>query len=333
MRIRRNLHFTWQRFIAAALVLVALDGYTAEPVQRSVRVGLVHPYSPSTAPRGIAEFRERLGELGYVEGRNLVIEMRWADGRLEQLPGLLAEVVALRVDAIITWGTPAAIAAKNATSTIPIVAVAMGEPLRTGIATNLARPGGNLTGLSVGWGEGIAGKWLELLQETVPRLTTVAVIGNRDNAIASYLLMDLEATAPKRGLKLRLIQVREPSALDRAFEQAGREAQAAMVLPGNPLMLAHREQVVALAAKRRLPTIYSIRDYVEAGGLMTYAPDFVVMFQRAADYLDKILQGAKPGDLPIEQPTRFVLVINLKTAKALNLNMPESILLRAEVVR
>ena len=329
----RNPLFAWQHLLAAALVLVALPGYTAEPVQRSLRVGLVHPYSPSTAPRGIAEFRERLRELGYIEGQNLLIETRWADGHLEQLPGLLAELVALRVDAIITWGTLAAIAAKNATSTIPIVAVAMGEPLRTGIATNLARPGGNLTGLSVGWGEGIAGKWLALLQETVPRLTTVAVMGNRDDAMASYLLMDLEAMAPKRGLKLRLIDVREPSALDRAFQQAGREAQAAMVLPGNPLIFAHRERVVALAAKRRLPTIYSNRDYVEAGGLMTYSPDFVVMLRRAADYLDKILQGAKPGDLPIEQPTTFALVINLKTAKALNLNIPESILLQAEVIR
>jgi putative ABC transport system substrate-binding protein len=147
------------------------------------------------------------------------------------------------------------------------------------------------------------------------------------------LLRELEAAAPKRGLKVRLIDVREPAALDRAFEQAGREAQAAMVLPGDPLMFAHGKRLVALAAKGRLPTIYAIRDYVEAGGLMTYAPDFVVMFRRAADYVDKILKGAKPGDLPIAQPTQFQLVINLKTAKALSLNMPESILLRAEIVR
>jgi putative ABC transport system substrate-binding protein len=207
----------------------------------------------------------------------------------------------------------------------------MGEPIRTGLAANLARPGGNVTGLSMGMAEGMAGKWLELLQETVPRLTTVAVIGNPENPIVREVVKELEVVARKRNLKLGFIEVREPSALDRAFEQAAREAQAAMVLP---LLLSQRQQIVAFAAKRRLPTIYPLRDYVEAGGLMAYVPDHVVMFQRAADYVDKILKGAKPGDLPIEGPTKFELVVNLKTAKALGLKIPESILLRSdEIIR
>ena len=179
----------------------------------------------------------------------------------------------------------------------------------------------------------MAGKWLELLQEAVPRLSTVAVIENPDNPIARDLAKELKAIAPTRGLQIRLIDVREPAAIDRAFELVGRKAQAALVLP-DPMMSAHRGSVTALAARRRLPTIYPVRDYVDAGGLMVYAPDFDVIWRRAANYVDKILKGAKPADLPIEQPTQYQLIVNLKTARALGLTIPESILLRAdEVVR
>jgi putative ABC transport system substrate-binding protein len=228
-----------------------------------------------------------------------------------------------------TATTQAAIAAKDATSTVPIVGVAMGEPLRTGLATNLARPGGNLTGLSVGWAEGMVGKWLELLQETVPRLSTVAVIENPETPVAQGMVKELAGLAHARRLKLRLIEVREPAGLERAFEQAGRNAQAVLVLP-SPVISAHRGQVTALAAKHRLPTVYPLRDYVDAGGLMAYGPDLAVQYRRGAEYVDKILKGAKPGDLPIEQPTKFELVVNLKTAKALGITIPESILLRAD---
>jgi putative ABC transport system substrate-binding protein len=262
-----------------------------------------------------------------------MIESRWADGHLDRLSGLLAEIISRNVDVIVTWGTPAAVAAKNSSSTVPIVAVAMGEPLRTGLAATLARPGGNLTGLSTGLAEGVAGKWLELLQEAVPRLTTVAVIGDPENPIARELMKELKAIAPTRNLKLRFIEIRDPSALPRAFERARREAQAAMVLP-HPLIFAHRAEVTALAAKQRLPTIYTIRDYAEVGGLLVYTPDYVLMYRRAAEYVDKILKGVKPGDLPIEQPTKFELIVNLRTARALGLKIPDSILLRAdEVIR
>ena len=218
-------------------------------------------------------------------------------------------------------------------STVPIVVALVGDPIRSGLAASLARPGGNLTGLSGGFAKGFVGKWLELLQETVPRLSQIAVIENPGTPIARDLERDLEAIAPTRGMKLRLFEVREPGALDRAFEQAARRSQAVLLLP-DPMLAANREQVAALAAKHRLPAIYYLRDFVDAGGLMAYAPDTASMFRRAAEYVDKILKGAKPGDLPIEQPTKFELVVNLKTAKTLGITIPESVLQRAdEVIR
>jgi len=195
----------------------------------------------------------------------------------------------------------------------------------------LARPGGNLTGLSMGWTD-ITGKWLELLQETVPQISTVAVIANPDGPLFQ-LAKEIQGVAPGRGLKLQIIEVREPGALDRAFKQARQKTQGVLVLP-DPLIAAHRGQVAALAAKHRLPVVFFDRSFVEVGGLMAYGPDTVMMFRRAAEYVDKILKGIKPGDLPIEQPTQYVLMVNLKTAKALGLTIPESILLQAdEVIR
>jgi putative ABC transport system substrate-binding protein len=302
-------------------------------VQKVVRVGFVDPQSASTSPRGLSAFWERLRELGYVDGQNLIVEARSAEGRPERLRALMNEVVERDVDVLVTWSTSAAIAAKNATSTIPIVAAVMGDPVGSGLAVSLARPGGNLTGLSVGLAQGLASKWVELLKDMVPRLSTLAVIANPTTAIDRDLAKELQVIAPAQGLKLRPIEVREPAALDRAFEQAGRTAQAVLVLP-DPILFSHRRQVTALAARHRLPAIYPSRDYVDAGGLITYGPDFAVMFRRAADYVDKILRGARAADLPIEQPTHHVLVVNLKTAKALGITIPESILLRAnEVIR
>ena len=320
----------------AGLTVGALDSRLvrgADPAQRVVRVGFVSPQSATTAPSWINAFWDRLREVGYVDGENLVVETRWAQNRYERLPALMAEVLGRKVDVLVTYTTPAAVAAKSATSTIPIVVALMGDPIRSGLAANLARPGGNLTGLSSGFAEGFAGKWLELLQETVPRLSTLAVIENPDTPIAGDLARDLEAMAPTRGLKFRLIEVRSAVALDRAFVQAARKAQAVLVLP-DPMLVAQREEITTLAAKHRLPAMYGLREFVDAGGLMAYGPDSAAMFRRAADYVDKILKGAKPGDLPIEQPTKFELVVNLKTAKSLGITIPESILLRAdEVIR
>jgi len=318
--------------LAASAFVLGLT-YAVEPAQRPVRVGFVSPFSPSTVSHSVSGFWERLRELGYVEGQNLVIETRWAEGRYDRLPALMAEVVESKVDVLVTYGTPAVIAAKRATSTIPIVVAVMGDPVGSGVAASLAHPGGNVTGLSQGWDEGIGGKWLELLQETAPGLSTVALITNPDNPLARELARKLQAIAPKRGLKVQLVEVRAAGALVGAFERTGKSAQAILVLP-DPVMTASREQVAALAAKHRLPAMYTLREFVDVGGLMAYTPDTAVMFRRAADFVDKILKGARPGDLPIEQPTQYELVINLKTAKALGIPIPESILLRAdEVIR
>jgi putative ABC transport system substrate-binding protein len=286
-RCRISLLLTLRLAAVGVIAFGSQLALAADPTRDVVHLGFVQPQSPSNALRGMAAFWEHLGRLGYVEGKNLIIEARSADGRNERLPALMQEMVTAKVGVIVTYGTPAAIAAKNATSTIPIVVAALGDPVGTGLATSLARPGGNLTGLSMGFGEGIAGKWLELLGETVPRLSAVAVIANTDNPIARASVDGLKAIPSERRPKLWFFEVHEPEALDRAFRQAKRKAHAALVLP-DPMMAAHRREVAALAAKYRLPAMYYLRDYVDAGGLIAYAPDFAAMCRRAADYVDKI---------------------------------------------
>ena len=332
LTVTRRLRIVSPLLIAAAFALAAVCGYGADPRQGHVRVGFVHSQSPSTASGGMSAFWERLRQLGYVEGQNLSIDARWAEGRYERLPALINDVLGGKPDVLVTYGYAAAAAAKNATTTVPIVGVAIGDAVRSGLTASVARPEGNLTGLSVGWTEGITGKWLEMLQETVPRLVTVVVIGNPNNAFDEQLVKELEGLAPARKLSLRMIKVSEPGALASAFEQAERTAQAVLVLP-DAMFSAHRKEITALAAKHRLPAMYYLRDYVDVGGLMAYALDFAVLWSRAADFVDKILKGAKPADLPIEQPTEYLLFVNLKTAQTLGLKIPESILLRAEVIR
>jgi putative ABC transport system substrate-binding protein len=317
--------------LVAAATLRAPVAQAAEPAQSVARIGFVSPHSPSTDPQIVATFWQSLRELGYIEGQNLIVETRWANGRYDRLPVLMTEVVGRKVDILVTYGTPAAIAAKNATSTIPILDAGMGDPVGSGLVASLARPSGNLTGLSLGWAD-TAGKWIELLQEMVPRLSTVAVMVNPDNPVNRDFAKELQTIAPTRGLKLRLIKVRDQATLDQAFKQARREAQAVVVV--GDLTFGGRGQITALAAKHRLPAMYYLREFVDEGGLMAYGPDFTGLWRRAAEYVDKILKGAKPSDLPIEQPTKFQLVVNLKTAKTLGITILESILLRAdEVIR
>ena len=305
----------------------------ADSAQKMMRLGFVGSGTPATAPRGVAVFWEHLRELGWVRGQNLVVEELWGSGQYERLPTLMTDAVSRQVDIIVTYNTAAAIAARKATTTIPIVDAIMSDPVGIGLVASLAPPGGNITGLSTAWEEGIPGKWLELLQETAPHLSTVSVIATSGNPLVPGIVEALQAAAATRGLKLQIIEVREPRALENAFDQARRQTQAAVVFP-SPVFLTNQQRITALAAKSRLPVVYAMRDFVDAGGLMAYGPDFAVMFRRAADYVDKILKGAKPADLPIEQPTQFELVINLKAAKALGITIPESILLRAdEVIR
>jgi putative tryptophan/tyrosine transport system substrate-binding protein len=311
--------------LAAEIALLG-SGFAvaAETLQGVVRVGFVGPESSSTAPRGIPAFWQRLRELGYVEGENLAIESGWAEGRYERLPALMVEVLSRKVDILVTFSTPAGLAAKNATSKVPIVVAIMGEPVSSGLVESLAHPGGNVTGLSLAWADGIGSKWLELLQEAVPKLSTVAVLCNPDNVVAKPLLRELRAVSPVRQLQLRIIEVRAADGLSAAFEQARRD----------PLTVYHRRTIAALAAKHRLPVMYALRDFADSGGLMAYAPDTTVMFRRAAEYVDKIIKGARPAQLPVEQPTAFQLIVNLKAARSLGLTIPESILARAdEVIR
>jgi putative ABC transport system substrate-binding protein len=318
---------------SVGLLLLTRAARATPPTRKSVRLGFVGASSSATASKGLAAFWDRLRELGYIEGENMIVERRWADGELERLPALMAEVVAHKVDLIFTSGTPAALAAKKATATIPIVVAAMGDPLGTGLVTSLAQPAGNLTGLSLEMTEDLCGKWLQLLQEAVPRMSNVAVISNPGSALVTQLAKNLEAAAQTRGMKLRFIDVREAVALAGAFKQARREAQAALIVP-DPLIAEHRVQITALAATNRLPTLYTLLDFMDTGGLMAYGIDTQLLSRRAAEYVDKILRGGKPGELPIEQATQYRLVINLKTAKALGLKIPQSLLLRAdEVIR
>ena len=305
----------------------------ADAADKVAQIGFVSPGSPSTHLQRVTAFWDKMRELGWVEGQNLAIEQRWAEGRMERLPALMREVLAYKPDVLVTSSTPGAVAAKNATSTVPIVNASMGDPIGTGLVPSLARPGGNLTGLSLEWGEGVAGKWLELLRETIPRLSAVAVVYQPDSPLNKVLVEELKNVAPALRIKLSFIGVREPEALEQAFKQARRTGQA-VLLPGDLFVEHHNRQIIALAAKHRLPVMSGVRLFTDAGGLMSYGVDQIVQYRRAAEYVDKILRGARPADLPIEQPTVLSLTVNLKAAKALGLKIPESILLRAdEVIR
>jgi putative ABC transport system substrate-binding protein len=276
-------------------------------------------------------FRQGLRELGYVEGRNLTIEYRWAAGKEERLPELAAELVRLKVDIIVASATPTIVAAKRATSTIPIVMAAVGDPVGSGLVASLARPGGNVTGLTLMSTE-LAGKRLQLVRELLPKATRVAVLAYRGPSGTLLFLEQMRAAAQQTGVQLVVQEVSEAGELRGAFAAMQRERAQALIVQVSPLTREHRRQVEELAAQHRLPAMYEVRLFVESGGLMSYGPNLPEMFRRAALYVDKILKGAKPGDLPVEQPSKFELVINLKTAKALGLTIPESLRFRADEV-
>ena len=282
-------------------------------------------------------FRQGLRDLGYVEGRNVVIEYRDAEGKYERLPALAAELVALKVDVIVTGGgTPTALAAKQATRTLPIVFSSSADPVTDGLVSSLARPGGNITGLSNFTPE-LVGKCLEHLKHAVPRASRAAVLwqpGRTAERTDKDMLRAAEVAARALGVRLQFVEARGPADIDRAFSDMTRPRADALTVLGSNMFLNERRRLVDLAAKHRLPAAYTVREYVDAGGLMAYGPNFADMFRRAATYVDKILKGAKPGDLPVEQPTKFELVVNLKTAKALGLTISQSVLGRAdEVIR
>jgi putative ABC transport system substrate-binding protein len=271
-------------------------------------------------------------ELGYVEGRDITFEYRFADGKPERLPALAAELVRLKVDVILAPSTSAAQAAKQATVMIPIVIATAGNPVGDGLIASLARPGGHVTGLTMLAGPEIGGKYLALLKETVPRVSRVAVLWNPYTSPHAVVLREIEVAARSLGVKRQPLKVRGSDEIGSAFSTMTRERAEALVVLADPMFFSQRTEIADLAAKGRLPAMYGLREHVEAGGLMAYATSTSDLFRRAATYVDKILKGTKPADLPIEQPTRFELVINLKTAKALGFTIPQSLLLRADQV-
>jgi putative ABC transport system substrate-binding protein len=310
----------------------------AAEAQQAAKVPRIGYVSTNLAanPHLSEAFRQGLRDLGYVEGRNVVIEYRSAEGKLERLPALAAELVALKVDVIVAASTLAALAAKQATRTLPIVFAGAGDPAQSGLVTSLARPGGNVTGLSLLAPE-LVGKRLELLKQAVPGVTRVAVLwqpggGGLGDRTEKDMLKGAEVAARALGMRLQFVEARGPADIDRAFSEMTRARAGALTVLGSTMFFSEQRRLVDLAAKNRLPAVYGLREYVDAGGLMSYGPNVADLYRRAATYVDKILKGAKPADLPVEQPTKFELVINLKTAKALGLTIPPSLLGRADEV-
>jgi putative ABC transport system substrate-binding protein len=318
--------------------IAGLGGVMARPLAAQAQLGRPLPIigflgAGTSATEGpwAAVFIQRLRELGWIEGRTITIDLRWADARRDRSTEIAAEFVRSKVDVIVTYGTEHADIAKQATSAIPIVAALIGDPLGPGLVTSLARPGGNLTGLSV-QNTDLAGKRFELVREIVPSLRRLAILANANNTSTTLEVESVRKLALPLGVDVVTAEIRPDADIASAFA-AIKAAQAdAVFVVGDPLTQANRTRIHTLSLAARLPTIYSTREFVEAGGLMSYGPKYTGLFRRAAEYVDKILRGTKPSDLPVEQPTKYDLVINLTTAKALGLTIPESVLLRADEV-
>ncbi len=318
--------------LSGAAVAWPLGG-SAQQAAKIARIGYLTG-NLAANPHTREAFLQGLRDLGYIEDRNLEIEYRDVEGKYERLPALAAELVALKVDVILAAGTPQPLAAKQATRTIPIVFAGAADPVGSGLVTSLARPGGNVTGLSLLSPE-LVGKCLEQLKQAVPGVSRVAVLwqpGGSGERTEKDMLKGAEVAGRALGVRLQFVEARGPADFDRAFSDMTRARAGALTVLASNMFVGERRRLVDLAAKNRLAAVYPLREFVDAGGLMAYGPDLVDVFRRAATYVDKILKGAKPADLPVEQPTRFELVINLKTAKALGLQIPPTLLTRADEV-
>jgi putative ABC transport system substrate-binding protein len=316
--------------VAAALHTFAVITEAQQP-GKVPRIGFLSTVSPSTLSSRVDSFRQGLRELGYVEGKNIVIEWRYGDGKLDRLPALAAELVRLKVDVIVTAAPPPTRAAKQATVTIPIVMAFDDDPVGSGFVASLDRPGGNITGLSTQSPE-ISGKQLEFLREIVPKLSRVGVLGDVTRPGVPQALREINVVADAFRVQVQYLEVRGPKDIETAFRAATKERADALIVLGSPVLRSQQKQVVDLAVKSRFPAIYSVPEFVEDGGLMTYGVNIKDLYRRAATYVDKILKGAKPAELPVEQPTKFELVINLKTAKQIGLTIPPNVLARADKV-
>lgn len=336
--MRASMHrHSRRRFLSGSLALAALSllfgrEVSGQQTAKVPRIGFLAVGSREGRAFLIEGFRQGLREQGYVEGQNIVIEYRFSEDRNDRLPALAAELVALKVQLILASGTPASFAARDATRTIPIVMGGIAaDPVETGLVASLARPGTNITGMTM-MSPQLAGKRLELLKRTVPGLVRVAVFWNPPNPAYGPILRELEAAAPALGLTLQRLEVRVPKDLDGAFEAAIKQRAGALIAPGDPLVANRPKMVADLALKYRLPTIMDIKEFAEAGGLLSLGLDLVDSYRRAAIHVDKILKGAKPAELPMEQPTKLDLFVNLKTARVLGLTIPQSVLLQANQV-
>ncbi len=321
-----------REFIALAGGLVGSSPFAARAQRPATppTIGFLGATTSATANQWVAAFVARLRELGWVEGRTVTIEYRWAEAHSERYAEIAAELVDRKVDVIVTWASAPVLAAKHATAIVPIVFAAQMDPVGAGVVASLARPGGNVTGLSLQQTD-TAAKRLELLGEFVPNLRRLAIMANIGAAGAILEKREIQATARTLGLEVITLEIRQAEDIAPALEALKGRADALYVAT-DPLVFTNRVRINSLAQDVRLPTIYGSREYVEAGGLMSYGPSYTDLFRRAADYVDKILRGTKPGDIPVEQPTRFELIVNLKTAKALGLNVSPTLLARADEV-
>ena len=318
--------------VAAACILAAPPAAAAQPAERVLRVGYLSPFSAfdPQVQHSLDILRQAFRELGHVEGQGFAIEGRWADGKYERLPRLAAELVQAKVDVIITvGGLPSAQAAQKATRTIPLVVTGTVDPVEAGLIASLARPGGNITGPTI-IPEALVAKQLELLTEVVPKVSRVAVLWNSSNPGNARQLRAAEAAVP--GIRLQPVGVRDSGELDKAFGAMTRQRADALLVLVDAILMAEREKIAALAVRHHLPAVFGFRTHAEAGGLLAYGANRVELIRQAAVYASKILKGAKPADLPVEQPTKFELLINLKTAQALGLKIPQSVLLRADEI-
>jgi putative ABC transport system substrate-binding protein len=325
-KLRRRKFITLLGGAAAAWPLAA----GAQQAGKVYRIGFFSAGEPIQSKNRLIVVNG-LRELGWIEGRNILFEGRFAENRLERLPGLAAELVSLDVDVIVAFGTLAPLAAKRATTTIPIVMANAGDPLGSGLVASLARPGGNVTGMSL-MAPDLGGKRLELLKEVLPSLSRVAIIWNAANPYSALVFEETQRAVKTLAIELQSLEVRSPDDFDGAFDSAMRKHVDALVIVEDPLTFNHLKRVAEFCADSRLPAVYGLREFADVGGLMTYGASNADLFRRAVGYIDKILRGAKPSDLPVEQPTKFELVINLKTAKALGLEIPPTLLARADEV-
>jgi putative tryptophan/tyrosine transport system substrate-binding protein len=345
INLRKNFKYLWLDFgfsicrferrifcfVLSALLLALSVPVAAQQPSKVPKIGFLIGPSRSFFANRIDSFQQGLHSLGYVEGKNIAIEYRYAEGNADRLPALAAELVGLNVDVIVTSATPSVLATKKATNTIPIVFVSVTDPVASGLVASLARPGGNVTGLTILAPE-LSGKRLELLKEAVPNITRVAFLWNSANPAQAPQWREAQNAAQALGLRLQSLEVRSSYDFDSAFEIALRERAQALIAAPEPLINTHLKRILEFVAKNRLPAMYGGPEVVDAGGLMSYAPDYTAQYRRAATYVDKILKGAKPADLPVEQPTKFELIINLKAAKQIGLTIPPNVLARADRV-